>query len=399
MNLIWKLLRKHISIAQLFGFVLSNLCGVFIILLGFQFYNDIVPVIKGDTFMKQEYIILSKPVSTLGSVLGGKSGFSEKEIESLKSQSFTKSVGAFKSSQFQVIGGIGSDQFGVSMATEMFFESVPDKYVDVKTKEWSYIEGTRSIPIILPKNYLNLYNFGFAKTKNLPQLNEQVIKFLHLNIRIRGNGRTDEYQGKIVGFSNRLNTILVPESFIDWANDLYAPQKNALPSRLILEVDNPNDPQIVQYLQNKRYETEDDKLDGGKMSWFLKILVSIVMGIGLIISVLSFFMLMLSIYLLLQKNTDKLENLLLIGYTPSRVARPYQILTILLNLIVFVLAVFAVLMVRKLYINYLSETFPIVGKDGVGWMITVACVIFFIVSLINIVVIRKKVTHIRFKKN
>ena len=33
---------------------------------------------------------------------------------------------------------------------------------------------------------------------------------------------------------------------------------------------------------------------------------------------------MLSIYLLLQKNTSKLENLLLIGYSPAKVALPYQ---------------------------------------------------------------------------
>ena len=399
MKLIWKLLRQHISIAQFIGFVLANLCGVFIILLALQFYKDIMPVIQGDTLMKKEYIILSKPVSTLGSVLGTKSGFSEKEIHNLRSQRFTKSVGAFKSSQFQVIGGIGAEQFGVSMATEMFFESVPDAYVDTKSKDWTYKEGSRSIPIILPKNYLNLYNFGFAKTKNLPQLTESVIRMLHLNIRIRGNGRSDEYQGKIVGFSNRLNTILVPESFLDWANELYAPQKNTLPSRLILEVDNPNDPKIVQYLKEKRYETENDSLDGGKITWFLRILVIIVMSIGLLISILSFFMLMLSIYLLLQKNTQKLENLLLIGYTPSRVARLYQILTIFLNLIVVVLSVVAVFFVRQFYIEVLSESFPTVGKEGIWWMIIAAIILFLFVSIINTFIIRNKVTDIWFKKN
>ena len=222
---------------------------------------------------------------------------------------------------------------------------------------------------------------------------------LHLNIRIRGNGRSDEYQGKIVGFSNRLNTILVPESFLDWANELYAPQKNTLPSRLILEVDNPNDPKIVQYLKEKRYETEDDSLDGGKITWFLRILVIIVMSIGLLISILSFFMLMLSIYLLLQKNTQKLENLLLIGYTPSRVARPYQILTIFLNLIVVVLSVVAVFFVRQFYIEVLSESFPTVGKEGIWWMIIAAIILFLFVSIINTFIIRKKVTDIWFKKN
>ena len=48
--------------------------------------------------------------------------------------------------------------------------------------------------------------------------------------------------------------------------------------------------------------------------------VGIVLTVGLIISVLSFYLLMLSIYLLLQKNTKKLENLLMIGFSPAAVA-------------------------------------------------------------------------------
>ena len=62
------------------------------------------------------------------------------------------------------------------------------------------------------------------------------------------------------------------------------------------------------------------------------------MSVGLLISVLSFYILMLSIYLLVQKNTTKLENLLLIGYSPWRVGLPYQILTVGMNVLVLLLA-------------------------------------------------------------
>lgn len=40
MNLVWKLLRQHISIPQFVGFFFANLVGVATILLGVQFYND-----------------------------------------------------------------------------------------------------------------------------------------------------------------------------------------------------------------------------------------------------------------------------------------------------------------------------------------------------------------------
>ena len=67
-------------------------------------------------------------------------------------------------------------------------------------------------------------------------------------------------------------------------------------------------------------------------------------------SVMSFYILMLSIFLLLQKNSAKLENLLLLGYAPGRVARPYWLLTLWLNLGVLVVAVVLSWLVRMWYL-------------------------------------------------
>ena len=132
------------------------------------------------------------------------------------------------------------------------------------------------------------------------------------------NQSLSQYKGNIVGFSNRLNTILVPQSFMNWANKNFAPDAEAQPARLIIEVSNPADSSIASYFQKKGYETEDGKLDAGKTTYFLRLIVGIVLGVGLFISILSFYILMLSIFLLLQKNTTKLESLLLIGYSPNR---------------------------------------------------------------------------------
>lgn len=37
MNLVWKLLRQHISVPQFTGFAFANLFGMLIVLLGYQF--------------------------------------------------------------------------------------------------------------------------------------------------------------------------------------------------------------------------------------------------------------------------------------------------------------------------------------------------------------------------
>lgn len=390
-------MRQHISVAQLAGFFFANLCGMVIVLLSVQFYRDVLPVFtQGDSFIKKDFVIVSKKVSTLGSFVGKSSTFSEGDIADIEDQPFTKSVGRFLPSQFKVSAGMGVQ--GINMSTDMFFESVPDAYVDVKLDKWHFDPASGEIPIIIPRNYLNLYNFGFAQSRNLPQLSEGVMGMVNLDIRIMGNGQAARMRGNIVGFSNRLNTILVPESFIEWANGKYGTGERVEPSRLIVEVNNPTDDRIARYFDSKGYETEGNQLDAGKTAWFLKVITGIVLSVGLLISALSFYILMLSIYLLLQKNTTKLENLLLIGYSPARVARPYQLLTVVLNLLVYALGMLAVVAVRGSYMEVIGNLYPAAeGATLLGALLT-GFLIFAVVSALNMIVIRRKINAIWLRK-
>ena len=395
--MVWKLLRQHISVSQLAGFFLANLCGMIIVLLGIQFYRDVLPVFtQGDSFIKKDFVIVSKKVSTLGTLVGKSRTFSTGDVAEIEEQPFTKSVGRFLPSQFKVSAGMGMQ--GIRMSTDMFFESVPDEFVDVKLDKWTFDPSSDVVPIIIPRNYLNLYNFGFAQSRNLPQLSEGVMGMVNLDIRIMGNGQVKQLKGNLVGFSNRLNTILVPETFMNWANATYGTGQKAEPSRLIVEVNNPTDERIAKFFQQKGYETEGNSLDAGKASWFLKVVIGIVLSVGLLISVLSFYILILSIYLLLQKNSTKLENLLLIGYSPARVARPYQLLTIILNLVVLALGVVAVIAVRSLYLDTVMNLYPDAGSGSVLPSVVTGIIIFIGVSALNIVIIRRKINAIWLRK-
>lgn len=399
-TLVWKLLRQHISIGQLAGFFLANLFGMMIVLLSVQFYKDVIPVFtEGDSFMKKDFIIATKKISALGSFAGKSNTFSAEEIADLKKQPFTKTIGAFTPSQFKVSAGLGMKEAGIHLSTDMFFESVPDEFVDIKLDKWHFDEHTHTIPIIIPRNYLNLYNFGFAQSRSLPKLSEGLMSLIQMDIMMRGNGRVEQYKGNIVGFSNRLNTILVPETFMRWANESFAPRTKSEPSRLIVEVNNPTDDRIAKYFKDKGYDTEGDKLDAGKTTWFLKVIVGIVLSVGLLISVLSFYILMLSIYLLLQKNTTKLENLLLIGYSPAKVALFYQLLTLGLNAIVLVLSISIVLYVRGSYMEWIGKLFPQLDEGSVWQAMLVGVLLFAGVSVFNVIAVRKKVASIWMHKS
>lgn len=396
MKIVWKLLRQHLSIGQFAGFFLANLVGMIIVLFSLQFYKDVAPFFSGnDNLLKSEYLILSKKISTLGSITGQSSQFSETDLEEIKGQPFVKNIGEFTSSQYHVSAGINMAGQQMRLSTQMFFESVPDAFVDIKsTSDWHFDERDDLIPIILPKNYLNLYNYGFAQSRSLPQLSEGILGLIGIDIHISGNGQNHDFKGNIVGFSNRLNTILVPESFMKWSNKIYGDGRTSTASRIIIEVDNPADDNIVQFLQKKGYETEGDKLNAGKTNYFLKIITGLVIGIGLIISILSFFVLMLSIYLLLQKNTQKLENLLLIGYSPAQVSRPYQLLTIGLNSCVLIISLAIIFFAREYYIALLNKMWPSFEGENIFISTATGILLFLAISIFNIIAIRHKVNSL-----
>ena len=389
MILVWKLLRQHISGLQLLGFFLANLLGMLIVLLALQFYRDVRPVFsQEDGVINNDYIIISKRISAFDV---GTSSFTKNEIEDIQGQPFTVRLGAFTASQYKVSCSMGIE--GVAnFGTQMYFEAVPDLFVDTDRSQWKYEEGSDFVPIILPRSYLSIYNFGFAQGRSLPQLSEGVVSMIDMTVLLRGDSKEFRMRGKVVGFTNRLNTILVPESFMQWSNREFAPGADADPTRLIVEVGNPTDDRIAKYIQQHNYDIDEDKLQAGKATYFLKVMSGIVMGVGLLISALSFFILMLSIYLLVQKNTVKFRNLLLIGYSPAQVSLPYQLLTIVLNGLVLAIALLMLYVLRQRYMNLLWAMFPTI-EEGTMWPAYVlGGVIFLLVSVLNVMAIRHKVS-------
>ena len=70
MNLVWKLLRQHLSIPQMAGFFFANLFGMIIVLLSVQFYQDVIPVFTAeDSFMRSDFLIVNKKIGTASTIM------------------------------------------------------------------------------------------------------------------------------------------------------------------------------------------------------------------------------------------------------------------------------------------------------------------------------------------
>lgn len=386
---IGRLLRRNLSKVQLAGFVLSNFIGLAIVISAIQFYSDIRPIWEGeDSFINQDYIIVNKKVSASHTWGCASTKFAQDEIEDIEKQPWLRRIGQFRSADYEVRAYMEQDGRGLS--TSMFLESIPDEFIDVDSSDWRYAPGDTIVPIIISKDYLTLYNFGFASSSGLPQLTEGMLSSipLILNLSARQGMRNLRLKARISGFSGRLNTILVPESFMQWSNENLGEGGSPEPQRLILDVSSPGDVRITEYLEDHSLERAgEDK--GSQAAYFIKLVAGLVIAIGGLITVLSFFILLLSVALLMQKNRSKLHTLIMLGYDLRDVARPYERMTLVASLASYALAIVAMLIFRNIYISGVEAMAG--NKVGVAVSLLCGAGLVIITLVINFISIRRRV--------
>ena len=378
-SLLSKLLRKNVSSMQLGGSAIANLIGLIIVGIALQFYLDLRPIFNDEeSFVKSDYLVVTRKVTGMDALMGG-SEISEAEVADIEAQPWVRRVGRFTASDYEVRAAVALGSSGAAMTTQLFFESIPAEFLDVKSAEWRFDERNPVIPVIVSKDYLSLYNFGFAAAQGMPKISEGMAGMIPLQFTISGNGLSQSFSGRIVGFSARVNTILVPEEFMHWSNSRFGSGSAAGASRLIVEVNAPGDIKIEQYIADHNFEVAGDKANSNKAGYLFTIAVSVVAAVGVLISLLSFFVLILSIMLLLQKNTKKLQDLLQLGYTPMQVSGYYIRLVLRVNDAVLILALVLIFVARLIYLPMLEP----LGIEAASTALTIVAVIG-LVALITI---------------
>lgn len=394
MRLLFKLLRKNTNLWQMGVFALANLVGAVIVLVGIQAYRDAGQVLKApDSVMKNNFLVISKPVSTMTTIAGslgaGPRSFSEKEIQEIASLEGVKSVATFRTALFPVYGGVSFG--GISASTEMFVESVPDEFLDVDPKIWTASINEEFVPVVIPRTYLNFYNYGFAASRGTPQLGEDLFSKVPLRLIFSGPDTRRRYTGKIVGLSERMNTILVPDGFLEEANKLFAVEEPKKPTRVILEADVDASAELMEYIDSKGYVIDGGGEDTVRLLSVVRTIISILVALGLLVSALSFFLLLVSILLLVEKNRYKNETLHQLGYPAGMIALPYQALALGVDVLVWLAATLITFGLYPLLSGMMQTLTPDFIPAG-PWLVILSGVGFCLLfAITHVLVIRHKI--------
>ncbi len=381
MKYLFKILWKDQSRTHLLWAVLGTMAGFVLLLSGIHFYENMKGILASNQdLLDPEFIIINKKVNISQTLGLGSGGFTEKEIREIEDQTFADRVAPFISNEFPISAFTKSKQFP-NFYTELFFEAVPDEFIDVKSDDWSWNADKDYIPVILPQDYLNLYNFGFSQSQGLPQIPKEMISMLHFQVILKGRNEKATYNGKIIGFSNRINSILVPYDFLNWANKKYGYLDKTEPSRIILVSSDPTDPSIIRFIEDRGYDTIRERLKSSRLNIILKFVLSFLVLVAGIIIGLALLIFMLSLQLMISRSSEKIRRLNKLGYHYTEIAGPYiLILFSLLFLLTSLSLVASSLLAQKL--SNMASAWNLEINSGLS--LTVYLVAFGLVCLLFI---------------
>jgi len=304
------------------GLSLSALCV--------QLWIDLNNYVEQQSPAGHDYILISKDIGPIMLVRPDAALFSEQEQEELQNAPFVRQVDAVISNSFrsELFFKLGEFNYG----TQLFFEAVPDSFLGT-TKGWKWdvpesnAEPLPSVPILLPREFLSLYNLGFAPARNLPLLQEEMLGLIPLRLRAEGTAGRIELDARVVGTTDKIASILVPLSFMQWANDHYSAESKKIANRagtevhrLIVTVDNTDNPAIETFLRSHGYKSDSGSSGLRSAALLVGSVVAALAAVGGLIVLLCLLVLFLKLRVFLHESSADLKLLVLLGYRRNLLA-------------------------------------------------------------------------------
>ena len=330
------------------------------------------------------FLVINK---VLNSKTFGSTTLQANEIEKIKQQKFIEDVGILTPSRYKASVQSYSEMF--PFYTEISFESVPASFIDVNNKDWKWDNQSNYIPMIAPNMFLDFYNFQFSLSQNLPQLTQEVVKMIVFKVNIHTPGGMVSFNGRVVGFSDRISSLLVPEEFMEWANMHYGSNQSSQPSRVIIRTKDPGNPELVQFLKDNDLVTDADKTRFSKYRQIVNAVVNISWVTGAVMLLFALLIFTLFIQLTIASCKEEIELLITLGASPVQLQRFLMRQFFPSNLIIIIISLIAVAALQYMLYSWLQVQHMFVNPFISLYTLVTAFVILLVLWAVNFTTIRK----------
>ncbi len=347
-------------------------------------YNDLLQG-KTNQDSTANFLVINKVVNnnTLNATT-----LSDETLKDLQQQPFIESVGNISPGRFKA--SIESLIPAFPFYTDIAFESVGDDFIDVNSKDWQWNEDADFIPMIIPNMFLDIYNFQFSVSQGYPQITPDALKMLSFKVNLYNSyGVAQSYRGRIVGFSDRISSVLVPQSFMNWANQKLGNQQSSKPSRVVIRTKDPGNPALVNYLQQKGLTTDADKTRFSKYRKIVEVVVNVSWVTGAIMLLFALLVFTLFIQLTIASCKDEIQLLITLGASPKQLSKFLMKQFFPPNIIIIGFTLLVISIIQYLLSAFLQKQ-NIFTSAFISWTTIVTSIIVLVLLwLVNYTTIKK----------
>ena len=316
-----QLFFKYQNKKQLTLALVGTFLGLFFLFTSLHFLHKIYTYGENSEMLSKNTIVIQKKV-TSGPLLGlNNPEFSDEQIDEVRSMEFVESCDPIRSNTFDVVLSI-DDPLIPAFNSNIYVQSVHEDYLDVKTDHWDWDEGSKTLPIIMPRDFLMMMN-NFLSASNIPQLSDDLVLDLKIDLNIGPRNYRETIHSRIVGFTNELSSILVPESFLIWANQKYGEKEKEVINQLVVKSKDGQFGLLENYLEENEFESKKSQLLIAKLKSTLGVLLTIISVISLLAVFLSMLVLIQYLQLIMTKNDYEIRTLLRLGHSPNQLIKVF----------------------------------------------------------------------------
>ena len=359
--------------------------GVLLLLCSIQMYININSLLKEKVARKTGADFISVTKTITNENMGKDNRFSPQEIKEIQSQPFVEDAAPLIANQFRVKASAGNI---IPFSTDLFLESVDENFIDTVPSSFTWREGQLDVPIIFSSDFMEMYNV-FAPSQDLPQLSEKTISSVIIILECQTPLGTQNFKAHIVALSDRINSILVPKTFMTYANKNFGGVTESNASRIYVKTKDANNPQLLNYLEKNQLRVNKDKTKFGRVKQILQAVISGIGGFGLLVVLLAMLLFSFYLQLMIAKSKDNLALLLTLGYSPHWLSQ-----TVAKKWVPVYTTIIVCAFILTGILQYSFQDFVMNGRDELSpwihWGIAIlALVLLFLANVTNYRLVRK----------
>ncbi len=367
----------------------GGLCvGVFLLLCSLQMYININSLIREKNIRKNGFDYISVTKTVTNENMGQDNRFTPADVQDIKRQNFITDAAPLVSNEFRAKASAGSI---IPFSTDLFLEAIQNDFIDTVPPSFTWRQGQQELPIIFSADFLEMYNV-FAPAQGLPQLSAASVGAVNIIVECYGPlGIKTTYQGHIVAVTDRINSILVPISFLEWANKSLGSGTPQAAARVYLKTKDANSVDLLNYLESKNYHVNKDKTKFGRVKQVLQGIVAGLGGFAVLVIVLAIMLFSFYLQLMIARSKDNLQLLITLGYAPGWLSSTVSKKWIPAYIIIVLIAVAACQLVQILFWQFLISSRQNLSMFISPYTVFLAALVLCMCVYVNYAVLKKSV--------